>query len=62
MLVPTDDSSEVDHEDGNGLNNSSLFGRLNIRSVTHLENMQNLHSTRKSAAESQSALSNILTR
>jgi hypothetical protein len=36
---------EVDHADGNGLNNSSIFGKKNISIVTHGENMQNLHRT-----------------
>lgn len=39
---------DVDHADGNGLNNSSLFGKLNISVMTRRQNQQNRHNQKSS--------------
>lgn len=43
LLIDVPIGFEVDHVDGNGLNNSSIFGHKNIIAVTHGENMRNMH-------------------
>ena len=48
LILDAPKAFEVDHIDGNGLNNSSLFGPLNIRLVTSRQNHQNLHVAKSS--------------
>lgn len=48
VLLNAKDGDEVDHDDGNGLNNSAIFGELNIAIVTTRENSQNKHTIRTS--------------
>jgi hypothetical protein len=48
LLLRATSSMEIDHRNGNGLDNSSLFGPLNIRVVTSRQNSQNRHTGRSS--------------
>jgi len=48
VLLSAPDGMFVDHINGNGLDNSSISGSLNIRLVTNRQNSQNYHSMRAS--------------
>ena len=43
VILAAADGSLIDHDDGHGLNNSSVFGYKNISIVTRRGNGQNLH-------------------
>ena len=48
LILSTPDGLDVDHVNGNGLDNSSLFGQKNIKNTTRRRNAQNRHHTKTS--------------
>jgi hypothetical protein len=49
LILDAPPDLDVDHIDGNGFDNSDLFGPLNIKLVTIRQNAQNLHSRKRSS-------------